>query len=125
MPETDEAAAAFLKALGAEIRSWRLRRAMSREELAAEADISPTTLGRIERQGPVDVGDTWRIARALGVSLEVLIARTEEALAFADAPLAVAHGDDADAAQAAEANAKAGVARRRQEAEKSRSRKSD
>lgn len=69
---------AFLKALGQEIRSCRQLRGMSRETLAKHAEISETTLGRIEREGPVDVGDTWRLADVLGMPLPVMVRRAEE-----------------------------------------------
>lgn len=68
----------FRRALGHEIRSLRTLRKLSRPRLAELVDISPTTLGRIERDGPVDVGDTWRIASALGISFPDLVARAEE-----------------------------------------------
>lgn len=71
---------ALLKALGREIRYWRDLRGLSREQLAEKVGISPTTMGRIERDGPVDVGDTWNIALALGLGFSELIARAEQSL---------------------------------------------
>ncbi|WP_228941805.1 helix-turn-helix domain-containing protein [Nocardioides sp. Leaf374] len=82
MPDKDEATEALLKALGEEIRSWRLRRKMTRGDLAGQVGISETTMGRIEREGPADVGDTWRIARELGISFPDLVRRAEEAAAL-------------------------------------------
>jgi transcriptional regulator with XRE-family HTH domain len=83
MGDNDEQAAAFMKALGAEIRSWRGRRNLSREELARRAGISATTMGRIEREGPVDVSHTWAIADVLGIPLATLVERAEHAVAVA------------------------------------------
>lgn len=79
---TDPSEGALLLALGQEIRAWRQRRKLTRDQLAEQAGISPTTLGRIERDGPVDVGDTWRLARALGIGLPDLVRRAEEAVAL-------------------------------------------
>lgn len=78
MYDTGANARAFTEALGSEIAHFRRRRKMSREELADAAGISPSTMGRVEREGPKDVSDTWKLARALGVSLEDLIRRAEE-----------------------------------------------
>lgn len=78
--DVDDPERAMLLVLGSEIRAWRMRRGLSREELAGLAGISATTLGRIERDGPVDVGDTFRLANALGVGLPDLVRRAEETL---------------------------------------------
>jgi len=71
----------FLIALGSEVRSQRLLRHMSREELAARTGVSATTIGRIERAND-NAGartiDTWRIAKILGVNLTDLVRRAEE-----------------------------------------------
>ncbi|TCJ23052.1 helix-turn-helix domain-containing protein [Nocardioides jejuensis] len=76
---TDNESAALTRALGAEIRHWRNIRKMSRAQLAALVGISDTTMGRIEREGPVDVTNTWSIAAALRVPLADLVRRAEEA----------------------------------------------
>jgi transcriptional regulator with XRE-family HTH domain len=77
---------AFAEALGAEIRYWRERRSMSRPELAAKAGTSDTTMGRIERSGPVDVSLTWRICMALDVPLAIVVERATAAMRFPGAP---------------------------------------
>lgn len=78
MPEHDAETVAFLKALGVEIRSWRTSRGLSRAALAEKVGISETTMGRIEREGPVDVGDTWKLASALGIGFAALVRRAEQ-----------------------------------------------
>ncbi|WP_395659136.1 helix-turn-helix domain-containing protein [Nocardioides sp.] len=77
MRDPQSGAAAFTAALGAEIAYWRKRRAMTRSELATAACFSASTMGRIEREGPKDVADTWRLAQALGVPLSTLVERAE------------------------------------------------
>lgn len=91
MGEMDEYGELVLRALGAELRSWRQRRGMSREELAADAGISASTIGRIEREGPVDVGHSLAIARVLDVPLSTLVERAE---ADAAAAMAARERDD-------------------------------
>ena len=105
MYDTGPDACAFTEALGSEIRHFRSRLKLSREELADASGISASTIGRIEREGPKDVSDTWKIARALGVPLEKLIKRAEEGAqigridySFGDAP--AEHEPEADAALA-------------------------
>jgi DNA-binding XRE family transcriptional regulator len=97
-PERDGPEAALLEALGHEIRYWRMRRKMSRAELAAAVGISETTMGRAERDGPADVGDTWKIANALGISFPDLVRRAEEAvgLSAAEPSLGVAKKGDVE-----------------------------
>lgn len=80
-------ARAFAEALGAEIGYWRKRRGMTRGALAEAAGVSETTMGRIEREGPKDVTDTWRIATALGLELSALIERAEQAAKMSTARL--------------------------------------
>lgn len=82
MDDSDSTARAFTEALGSEIVYWRKRRGMSRDKLADEAGISGSTMGRIERDGPKDVTDTWRIAEALGLTFHDLVRRAEEAVAL-------------------------------------------
>lgn len=79
MYDTSASAQAFAEALGAEIAYWRKRRGMSRPELAELAGISATTVGRIEREGPKDVSDTWRLAKVLNVPLQTMVERAEQA----------------------------------------------
>lgn len=76
----------FLRALGAELLSWRKKRHMSREALAEAVGISPTTLGRIERAdatAAMAVGDVWRIASYLGVAFTDVVRRAEDAAVLA------------------------------------------
>jgi transcriptional regulator with XRE-family HTH domain len=76
---------AFLRALGNEVRLWRQERRLSREELAARAGISPSTLGRIERASgaATSVGDVWRLATSLGIDFTDLVRRAEDAAVLA------------------------------------------
>lgn len=73
-----QAARQFLRALGHEIRSQRELQGKTRKEIAEAVGVSGTTLGRIERSGPADVGVTWRLAEALGIRLPDLVRRAEE-----------------------------------------------
>jgi len=85
---SEQEARDFLSALGAEIASWRRRRRLTRAQLAAEVDLSETTIGRIERGGTdaaVATSDVWRISSALGLSFSDLIGRAEEAERLAPA----------------------------------------
>ena len=74
----------LMRALGQEIQSWRKRRRLTRDHLAELAGISTTTMGRIEREGPVDVEVTWRIADALQVGFADLVRRAEEAVTLSE-----------------------------------------
>lgn len=71
---------AFVRSLGKELASWRDRRGVTQVELSAMTGISDSTIKRIEAQGPKSAGDTWKIAEALGVSLEEIVRRANEAL---------------------------------------------
>lgn len=86
MYDSGTSARAFTEALGAEISHWRRLRKMTREQLAEAAGVSPTTMGRIEREGPKDVADTWRLATALKVPLVDLVRRAEEAASMSELP---------------------------------------
>lgn len=77
MSETDELLAELTKCLGVVIRAQRIRRGLSRDELAEMVNVSNTTMGRIERLGPVNVSDTWQLARALRVPLSDLVREAE------------------------------------------------
>lgn len=69
----------FAVALGEEIRHWRDRRHLSREELADLAGTSGTTVGRIERGDTrTNVSTTWAIVRELGVDFADVVRRAEE-----------------------------------------------
>lgn len=77
-PRDDEEAASF-KGMGQAITVIRERRGMSREELAANCDMTPAELETVER-GELDEswGITRRIAKALGMSLQALMNEAEE-----------------------------------------------
>jgi transcriptional regulator with XRE-family HTH domain len=84
---TEQGARDFLAALGAEIKSWRQRRGMTRQQLAELVDISDTTIGRIERgsaDASLPASDAWRIAAVLGLSFTSLVSRAEQAVALAN-----------------------------------------
>ncbi len=58
-----------LKAFGARVRVFRLRKGLSQESLARVAKIDRTYIGGIERgERNVGVKNVWRIADALGIS---------------------------------------------------------
>lgn len=63
----------FIKALGERIRSVRIQKKMSIEQLAAECDIEYVQLSRIER-GLINtsVSHIYVISRALGVSCKYI-----------------------------------------------------
>lgn len=73
---TDE----FLSALGAEMKTWRERRDLSRFELAALAGTTEKLVGRYERGEVVKVAECFAIANALNVQLSEMVRRVEDAL---------------------------------------------
>lgn len=77
----------LIAALGLEIQFWRRRRGMTREELAAAANTSKSTIARSEQTGPVEIATTARIADALGVELVQLITYAQDSLREAATPL--------------------------------------
>jgi transcriptional regulator with XRE-family HTH domain len=65
---------ALVKALGARIRELRLQREMSQEDLANEADIPLSQIGRIERgENNPTISSLYVIAVALNVDLKQLV----------------------------------------------------
>lgn len=88
----------FLQALGTEIRAWRTRQRLSRDELARRAGISATTLGRIERAngGAATVADVWRIAQQLQVAFPDLVRRAEDAAILAAGAVGASGEDPRD-----------------------------
>jgi transcriptional regulator with XRE-family HTH domain len=57
------------------LRDWRQRRALTQRQLAALADVAPTTIDRAERLGQrVETTTLGRLARALGVDPQELMA---------------------------------------------------
>jgi len=65
---------ALVKALGARIRELRLQQEMSQEDLANEADIPLSQIGRIERgENNPTISSLYVIATALNVDLKQLV----------------------------------------------------
>src|ERR1700686_4076628 len=70
---------AFLATLGDRVRELRARRGMTRRILAKDSGVSERYLAQLETgQGNASLGILRRIARALDVPLESLIADTPE-----------------------------------------------
>ena len=64
-----------LRALGANIRELRTASDLTLEDLASEAGLSVTYLGQTERgQRNPSVLVLWRVAEALGITLDQLVA---------------------------------------------------
>jgi transcriptional regulator with XRE-family HTH domain len=72
--------ASFQQAFGAAVRRRRHKLGLSQEDFAEHAEIHRTYISKIEA-GKVDVGlaAACRLARALGVELNKLIAEAERA----------------------------------------------
>lgn len=66
-----------LVALGREIKAMRVKRGLSRAQLAEAAKISERQLGKIERGERGQFSEVWNVAQALNVSLSWLIAEAE------------------------------------------------
>lgn len=65
---------ALVKSLGSRIRELRLQQNMSQEDLANEADIPLSQIGRIERgENNPTISSLYVIAQALKVDLKVLV----------------------------------------------------
>ena len=64
----------LVKVLGERIREFRIRAGFSQEELANEADIPLSQIGRIER-GEINstISSLYVIAQALGIDLKTLL----------------------------------------------------
>jgi len=76
-PDDDDAA--FLAALGDRVRELRARRGMTRKILAKDSGVSERYLAQLEAgQGNASLGILRRIARALDVPLEALVADAPE-----------------------------------------------
>lgn len=65
---------ALVKILGEKIREFRIKKGFSQEELANEADIPLSQIGRIER-GEINptISSIYVIAQALGTDLKTLL----------------------------------------------------
>lgn len=70
---TDE----LLAALGHEIRALRIKRGLSREDLAALTETTARQIGKIERGERGQISEVWRVAMALDTALSWLIAEAE------------------------------------------------
>ncbi len=71
--------AAFLAALGDRVRELRARRGMTRKILAKDSGVSERYLAQLETgQGNASLAILRRVARALGVPLEALVADAPE-----------------------------------------------
>jgi transcriptional regulator with XRE-family HTH domain len=77
MAATDRLLAELMASLGVVLKAQRVRKGLSRGVLAEMVGVSETTIGRIERSGPVDLGVTWQIARALEIPLSDLVRDAE------------------------------------------------
>jgi XRE family transcriptional regulator, aerobic/anaerobic benzoate catabolism transcriptional regulator len=76
---TGEDDAAFLTALGDRVRELRARRGMTRKILAKDSGVSERYLAQLETgQGNASLAILRRVARALDVPLESLVAETPE-----------------------------------------------
>lgn len=65
---------ALIKAIGERIRELRIKKKFSQEELANEADIPLSQIGRIERgEGNPTISSLYVIAHALGIELKFLL----------------------------------------------------
>ena len=64
----------LIKALGLRIRDLRIQRGLSQEQLANEADIPLSQIGRIERgENNPTISTLFVIAKALDTDLKVLV----------------------------------------------------
>jgi XRE family transcriptional regulator, aerobic/anaerobic benzoate catabolism transcriptional regulator len=76
---TGDEDAAFLSALGDRVRELRARRGMTRKILAKDSGVSERYLAQLEAgQGNATLAILRRVARALDVPLETLVAETPE-----------------------------------------------
>lgn len=67
-----------LAELGREVRAERVRRGLSRAQVAERAGISAAQVGKIERGDRGQLHEALRVANALGFSLGEAINRAEE-----------------------------------------------
>jgi len=58
------------------IKRARLSRGLSKQQVAARADVNPSTYARAERGEPVSELSAFKIARALGLDVESLLTTT-------------------------------------------------
>lgn len=64
----------LIKAVGARIRNLRIQKGISQEDLANEADIPLSQVGRIERgENNPTISTLYVIARALEIELKALV----------------------------------------------------
>lgn len=67
----------MLRALGREIRAWRVRRDLSREQLAEISGVSFKQVGNIERGERGQLVEAWKLAESLGVDFSKLVEQAE------------------------------------------------
>lgn len=67
-----------LAELGREVRAERVRRGLSRAQLAEQTGVSTSQIGKIERGDRGQLHEALRVANALGFSLGEAINRAEE-----------------------------------------------
>ena len=73
---------------GVPLRSWRQRKALSQRDLAGLAGVGLATIVRIEHGQPARPSTLRKLARAVGVTPEVLIAGPGESALDAKGPTA-------------------------------------
>ncbi len=76
----DDDWARYRRAVGQRVRDGRLRANLTQETLADRSGVGRNTLQRIERGDPEAprLGALWRLARTLGVPMQVLLTDSGE-----------------------------------------------
>lgn len=67
----------MLRALGREIMAWRVRRNLSRKQIAELSGVSFKQVGNIERGERGQLVEAWKLANTLGVDFSSLIEQAE------------------------------------------------
>lgn len=68
----------MLRALGREIMAWRIRRHLSRQQVADLSGVSFKQVGNIERGERGQLVEAWKLAEVLGVDFSALVQQAEE-----------------------------------------------
>jgi len=71
-PPTPRPVARALVAVGEDMRTWRLLRQLTLEQVADRAGVSPATVRRLEHGDGASFENVLRVSRALGLLDEVL-----------------------------------------------------
>ncbi|WP_183092933.1 helix-turn-helix domain-containing protein [Nocardioides stalactiti] len=79
MEADDEWTERLLVALGHEIKAMRVKRGLSRDEVAELARITARQVGKIERGERGQFSEVWNVAQALDVALSWLVSEAEVA----------------------------------------------